>query len=136
MAWREYPYTGHQWSNSYGMMSRPLIQITLHNGDNFFSPSCLIDSGSEATLVSYEIANELKINLGPCQEIPVGGVGSTKGKLCDVTLEIPDFKIRKDITAVFVMDLPFSVLLGQRDFFTELDIRFEKSKNRFYLKKA
>lgn len=137
MVWRSYTYTGHQWNDAIGAMTtRPLLLATLRNGNESLSVSGLVDSGSEPTLVRYDVANDLKINLNPCRDILIGGVGSTKGKICDIVLELPDFKFTKLITAIFVKDLPFSLLLGQRDFFSDFDVRFEKKNDAFFLKKA
>lgn len=134
MAWKEYEYK-QQWSDRFGSESRPMMQVKFSNDGNEFSPLSLVDSGSSATMINDEIAGILKINLNPCQEISIGGVGSAKGKLCSVVFEIPEFKIKKTIEAVFVKDLPFSVLLGQNDFFSELDVKFEQTKGSFYLRK-
>lgn len=119
-------------------MHRPLIQIELSNHDKSIPTSALVDSGTDTTMVDAEIASELGINLRLCTEIPVSGIGKTKGRKCDVNLTLSQNGVAlyiKDMSVVFVENLPFGVLLGQKDFFNAVDIRFEKRNNRFFLKK-
>lgn len=133
MQWQGYDYKA-QWSAKFGVVHRPLLQVKLSNGTKAFWPLSLIDSGSDGVLINSEIAEPLGINLSPCKEVQVGGVGSAKGKECDVTFEIPELNIKCDISVIFIENLPFNVLLGQRDFFSRVNVRFEKNRNKFYLK--
>ena len=135
MSWKQYDYTG-QWSERYGVVYQPLLQVKLSNGNQSFWPLALIDSGAHATVANSEIASELGINLAPCPTRKVGGVGTALGRECDVGLDIPDFGISQKISVLFVDNLPFNMLLGQRDFFSVLDVRFEKAKNKFYLRRS
>lgn len=129
-----FPYIA-VWSDRFSVVHRPMLQVQLRNGTETFFPLALIDSGADATMMSADVADALGINLQLCPEIRVGGVGTAMGRICEVTFELPEFNVRKTITAVFVQELAFGVLLGQRDFFPEFIVRFEKYQNTFYLKR-
>jgi hypothetical protein len=47
-----------------------------------------------------------------------------------------DPKMNEEVPVLFTDELPFSVLLGQKFFFHIFDVRFEKSKSTFYVRKS
>jgi len=134
MKWKEYHYSG-QWGKDGVVAYRPLIQVEVsRNGSDTLIPIIgLIDSGTDGILFDIEVAKILGIDTNSCQRVRVGGVGEKEGFRCQINLSIPDFKVSIDASAIFTEDLPFSCLLGQREFFEKFHIRFEKNRNRFYL---
>lgn len=133
--WREYDYS-HIWHEKYGKVHRPMYQVKFSNGTNSFWSLSLVDSGAGALMINSEFAEILGINLQLCTEIEIGGVGSAKGYTCDISIEIEEFGIQEKVSVIFSDNLPFSALLGQDDFFSWFDVRFEKGNGKFYLRKA
>lgn len=136
MAWKDFEYKD-QWFGPYGKVSRPMLQITLKNGEKSFTPLALLDTGAGGTMINAEIASVLGIHLGPCDEVPVAGIGRSKGKVFEVEIEISGLGFnKKEVPAIFVENLPFPVLLGHQHFFPEFDVLFEASKQTFSVRKA
>ncbi len=132
---KKYDYTG-KWGLD-GVIYRPIIEVDVSNGSNKISFLALIDSGTDGTILNLEIAHALGIDISKCEETKVGGIGEMEGFISTVTLAVPDFNVlMEDITVTFIKNLPFDVLLGQRDFFNKFKITFEKKKNRFELVKV
>ena len=133
MVLKEYAYTAQSGPGYNGVVYRPLIEVKVSNKTGEMSLLALIDSGTDSTLVNAEIAKTLYIEPNTCQKVKVGGVGENIGFLCNVTLSIDDFSESMEIPVIFVENLPFDALLGQRHFFERFQINFEKDKNRFFL---
>lgn len=114
---------------------RPLIEINVSSGTGTkgLSVLALIDSGTDGTLFNLEMAKVLGIDISKCKKVKVGGIGEREGFICDVKLTVPDFQVSIDIEVIFVDQLPFDGLLGQRHFFEKFRIKFEKDRNKFYL---
>lgn len=133
--WSEHNYS-HLWHDKFGKVSRPMYQVKFSNTSHECWYLALIDSGSDRIMINSDFAEILGINLGLCKEVEVGGIGAAKGRICDVSLEIEEFNIKENVTAIFVDKLPFSALLGQNDFFSWFNVRFEKAKGKFHLRKT
>lgn len=130
MAWKEYPYTC-QWMGEYQVF-RPLIDVKLFNGDDHtYKGLAIVDSGTDSVVVNAEIAAKLGINLDPCREIQLNGIGNVRAKVCDIRIDVPSIGFSTQESALFIKDARFDVLLGQRCFFAKYDICFEKAKNTF-----
>ena len=134
--WKEFSYS-YQWDAQGATVGyRPMITIVLSNGANSIRVNGLIDSGCDSTMIESAIADELAISGGASmQKIAVGGIaGSRKDAFkSDVTVKVAEFD-RFLVSATFVPELPFACLLGQRGFFDSFDVRFEKSKQKFYIR--
>ena len=138
MAWKEYPYVALYHKRAKQFFYRPLIDIRVsaNTGPEVFS--ALIDSGSEITVMSAEIAQLVGIIPLNKSRVMVSGFGDKEGFIGEVKIVVPEFS-RTVITTnvVFVdgvsSDFPFDILLGQDDFFRRFLIRFEKHRNKFFL---
>ena len=126
---KKYDYTG-KWGLE-GIVYRPLIEVGISSGSNNIAFLALIDSGTDGTILNLEIANVLGIDIHKCKETKVGGIGEMAGYISKVTVTVPDFNVSMDVPVTFIKNLPFDVLLGQRDFFSKFKITFEKYKNIF-----
>lgn len=131
---KEYDYTG-QLGFGNSIIYRPLIEVNVSSGIGArgLSVLALIDSGTDGTLFNVEMAKALGIDISKCKRVKVGGIGEREGFICNVKLTVPDFRLSMDIEVIFVDQLPFDGLLGQRHFFEKFRIKFEKDRNKFYL---
>ena len=132
--WKKYDYTV-QWGPGNSIAYRPLIEVHIASPKNSkgLNVLALIDSGTDGTVFNADVARSLDIDPGACQKIKMGGIGVMEGFICDIKLTIPDFKISMEIPVAFLEKPPFDALLGQRFFFEQFSVMFEKSKNRFQI---
>lgn len=120
----------------------PIVQVTLYNGEERQYATAVIDSGAQATNISTEWADLLRIEYKHLPRTIVRMANSTGDEeenawvgFIDISIEgIPD---KMHLYALFVDGLGANVLLGQRDFFEKFDISFKKgeSNNLFILSK-
>jgi hypothetical protein len=102
--------------------------------------TALIDSGTELTVMSTEVAQLLDITSRGKQQVQVSTFGSTvPGYVAEVRIVVPGFPKEVLTTNVIFSDsvsngTPYDILLGQEDFFSRFLIKFEKRKNKFYIK--
>jgi len=138
-----YDYTSRRHKRS--LIYRPLLDIEVSSNTDTESFVALVDSGTEVTLMSSEIATLLGISPAGKRQGKVWGFGKSgnekDGFLAKVTIVVPEFpKEVLTTTVLFVdgisSDFPFDILLGQEDFFRRFIVRFEKNKNKFFLKPA
>lgn len=138
MAWKAYNYTSRYHLKSKRMLYRPLLDIGVSSATGPEIFSALIDSGTEVTIMSSEIAELIGIVSTDKKRGTVSGFGEKEGFVAQVRIVVPEFpKTVLTTDVVFVdgvsSDFPFDILLGQDDFFRRFLIKFEKSKNKFYL---
>lgn len=138
MARKEYSYTSRYHRNSRQFFYRPLIdvEVSADSGPEMFS--ALIDSGTELTIMSAEIAQLVGISAANKTRAVASGFGDKEGFVAQVNIIVPEFpSVRVTTNVLFVDgvsgDFPFDILLGQEDFFRQFLITFEKRKNRFFL---
>ena len=131
---KKYDYTG-QLGLGNSITYRPLIEVNVSSGVGAKGVSilALIDSGTDGTLFNLEMAKALGIDISRCKRVKVGGIGERDGFISEIKLTVPDFRVSMDMEVIFVDQLPFDGLLGQRHFFEKFRIKFEKDRNKFYL---
>ena len=134
----EYDYTSRFHRISKTTFYRPLIDIDVSAETGPETFSALIDSGTEVTIMSSEIAQLIGISPVGKKSGIVSGFGDKKGFVAEVNILVPEFHSEVLTTnVVFVegvsSDFPFDILLGQEDFFRRFITRFEKHRNKFFL---
>ncbi|MES2930316.1 MAG: hypothetical protein V4665_00835 [Patescibacteria group bacterium] len=133
MAWKEYSYS-NEWSGDH-IMYRPIIGLELSHNEEHFSCIGLIDSGCDTTLINAEIADALRIDISKCKKVKVSGIAD-KGIdsfTSTVNIKVEGFKDFLEMDVIFVPDMRFGALLGQKDFFEKFKVKFEKKNKKFYL---
>lgn len=96
----------------------------------------LVDSGAQDTLVHADIAPILGIELLEGKRQKIGGVtGTGVGYIHRIHIEIEELGDSIPVDAIFVPKLGTDGILGQTDFFTRYDIKFEKRRLLFSLSK-
>lgn len=142
MVWKEYEYAPR--IDKHGQhIYRPMLRVEVSAGTEApQSFTALVDSGTEVTIMSAEIADYFGISpIGP-QWGRIDGLGGTKAAFQGaVNICVPEFPSEVITTSVVFVDsvsrdLSFDILLGQDDFFRRFFVRFERSRNKFYLKVA
>ncbi len=131
---KEYPYSGFK--NRGGAISmRPQIRAKVSYGGRSEYMFCLIDSGSDHTLINSEYAAALGIDLSRCPKLDMNGVlpGDVVAMVAEVRMEFIGFDEEFKIRAKFVPGMTTDVILGQSDFFEEFKVRFERKRQKFYL---
>lgn len=120
-----------------GITYRPFIEVNV-SGDssiNGMAVMTLLDSGTDSTLFSVDIAKALGIDLNKCKKVKVGGIGERDGYISEIRIGVPDFKLSMKARVIFIEEAPFDGLLGQRDFFDKFRITFDKHRNTFELRR-
>lgn len=120
----------------------PMLPIVLYYGDTKIKTDALVDSGCTVSHANMAIAKRLGIPLmsPPCVESTTYGIAGLShplvGYLIDVDFQIEgqDYKFSGPI--LFVENLPYQVLLGQRNFFDHYNVTFKKSEKVFLLDQA
>jgi len=134
--WIEYPYTP-LWSG-YGTILKPLLEIIILNGNDSFPHTALLDSGSDVTLVSADIAHALAIDATQCEHKFISGIDGKpmEGFMADVDISVVPFAGTLSMPVLFVPGLDYSGLLGQYSFFKHFRVRFDKDRDIFALMKV
>src|SRR3990167_5716963 len=103
--WKEFDYTG-QWDGT-GLAYRPVINVTLSNGQESIQVVALIDSGCDCVMVNKDIANALGITSNPLRKIRVGGITGLRddGFKFEITVQPTPFDAFL-ANATFVPGLP------------------------------
>ena len=137
MKWKKYTYTA-QWGRGGTIAYRPLIEIQVSNGTgtDAISILALIDSGTDGTVFNADIARSLGIDPNGCQKVRLGGIGMSEGFMCDIRMALTDLDFEITLPVIFIEKPPFDALLGQRHFFQNFKVKFEKDKNTFQLAKV
>ncbi len=139
MGWQEYDYTSRRHKSSKKIFYRPLIDVEVSTAGEPEEFTALIDSGSEVTIMSTQVAQLLGINTSGKERVHINSYGaSNPGFIAEVRMKIPEFPEESIVSNVIfsgdVSDgVPYDILLGQDDFFRKFLVRFEKDKNKFYL---
>ena len=135
MTWVEYKYSG-EFSEVVGnIVYRPIIGVKIKYGNETEETIAMIDSGTDVTVVDSNLAKLLGIDSTKYKKCKVAGVtGEAKGFVAKIKISIENFDDEEfEIEVCFVDDMKSNILLGQRDLFEKFKIKFEKSKNKFYL---
>ena len=128
----QYKYTDYLPGATGKLIRRPMIEITIFGPKGTHKELALLDSGSDQTLLSMEVANFLEIDLSNAR------IGSTRGivgggtETKTVTLEIQAEYLNKiKIPVGFMETKNFNALLGQDGFFDLHKIKFERDHKVF-----
>ena len=131
---KEYTYSG-QLSRGGAASLRPQLQATVFYGGRSSKMFCLVDSGSEHTLIDADFADMLGIDLSNCPRLEMGGVvgPSIEVRIAEVRVAVDGFEEELKLKAKFVPGMALDAILGQSDFFEEFKICFERRKRKFFL---
>lgn len=121
-------------NTEYGKM--PLLRVILKNGLKTFPLECLVDSGASTSVVSYDIASILGIDVKtlPTQEYEGIGKTTVTGHIGKLQVKVEGFDEWITIEAGFTPNDDFSVL-GHSGFFDAYEITFRTYQQRFELKR-
>lgn len=114
----------------------PIIPVTISYGAKKFNVEALIDSGANICFCRQEFIHELGIKPEKCRKISVTGVGGSAAVLVHklvVELEYGKFKFLADVGFGSFVFHGFAFILGQKDFFENVNIFFERRKERIDL---
>lgn len=131
----KYVYTSY-WNDAAGTtIDKPYLDIELINGKQKIYLKSIVDSGSDFTLVSEEVAKVLNINLSLCPKKSLGGIlgNSIECPVCNVDIKIDGFKGKINIPIFFVPNLKVNTLMGQHGFFDKFKVIFSKNDKKFEL---
>ena len=133
---KEYTYSGNISRGGVASL-RPQLWATIFYGGRSSEVFCLVDSGSDHTLINAEFADILGIDLSQCPRLEMSGVAGPTVEVClaEIRVTFSGFEDEFKIKAKFVRGMATDVILGQSDFFEEFKIKFEKQKRKFYLEK-
>jgi hypothetical protein len=114
----------------------PIIPITITLSEKRLDVEALIDSGANRCFCQIEIGEFLNVQLASCSREPVSGVGGSA--------EVFIHKVKIDIEhGVYILPAEmgfghfnfhgFSCILGQKDFFENVDVLFQRRKGQIVL---
>jgi hypothetical protein len=116
-------------------ISLPLLQVTLFHGSNHHDVLCLLDSGADECMFHTSIANLLGIDVKsgrPKTHFGIAGQ-SIDSYMHTIQLQVQGFNERIELEAAFT-DANQASLIGQRGFFDNYRVTFEKYRGRFEIK--
>ncbi|MBI2109597.1 retroviral-like aspartic protease [Candidatus Woesearchaeota archaeon] len=121
----------------------PAITLVLGEGENSFESNALIDSGSDISLISEDLANELRLILGEEEKAEVPGGYSIRIKPAKVKI-----KLKKGINIISLGTIRIAVcldpweedglevILGRNQIFDMFKIPFEQYKKQVTFEKV
>lgn len=115
---------------------RPVIPITLINGDRRIKYLSIIDSGADLCIFHAEVGEQINIEVEKGKLLPFYGIYGREMKAYFHNIRIGVGGYEFDCCAGFSRELdqlPYG-LLGQRGFFDLFNIVFDYSKRRLELK--
>jgi hypothetical protein len=118
---------------------RPMVPITLSNGDVSFETLALLDSGADSTAISMEMAEVLGLDLSGKREKSYGIGGTVDSITSRVNISIQKghehYMMTVDAKVIMKDDIQLPPLLGRAGFFDEFEITFNDHKKKIALKK-
>jgi len=139
--WREKEYTYRcRFLKDYSELycDLPKIPIQLRRGGKIFPTEGVLDSGCSRAHIRADIADFLGIDYKNLPTVDTFGITGSQGALkTKLLLEVVDHCDPFEITAIVVEKLPdpITVLLGNNDFFDRFNVRFERNRQYFYVKR-
>ena len=118
---------------------RPVIPITLINGNQRITYLALIDSGADLCIAHAEIGEQIGIEVESGKSFTFYGISKKpeplKAYRHDIKIEVGGYQF--DCTFGFTRDIPNMPygILGQIDFFKIFDVFFDYNKERMELMK-
>ena len=123
---------------TYGLIPRPVIEITLKHIDNLIRYEVLVDSGADICLFSQSVGEAIGIDIKSGKVREVFGVGGKASLyyLHKITIEVGGWNY--EIEAGFMPDvagrtMPYG-LVGQKGFFENFIVKFDLLKEEVDLK--
>lgn len=115
------------------MIKRPVVEVTLYNGDKSIKGLALVDSGADKSLFNVEYAEEIGINLTNARTEDFIGIGGRKipCHIAEVEIQVKHLDRKCKLEVGFIESENVSMLLGQEGFFDQHRIRFEKDHDTF-----
>ncbi|MEK7133838.1 MAG: hypothetical protein AAB804_02105 [Patescibacteria group bacterium] len=141
-SWKEKEYTYRcRFLKAYSEIYCDLPKIPIHllRGGKIFPTEGVLDSGCSRTHIRADIAKFLGIDYQKLPKTDTHGLtGSQDGWKAKILLEVIDHGEPFEITAIIVEKLPdpITVLLGNNDFFDKFNVRFERGRQYFYVKRV
>jgi len=123
---------------TYGLIPRPVIEITLKHIDNLIRYEVLVDSGADICLFSQSVGEAIGVDIKSGKIREVFGVGGKASLyyLHKITIEVGGWNY--EIEAGFMPDvagrtMPYG-LVGQKGFFENFIVKFDLLKEEVDLK--
>jgi hypothetical protein len=133
----KYKYKFHQdpMDDDAHYKTYPLLNVTLRNGTNMISVSCLVDSGADISFFSTDIAHILGVDLTHLEIREITGIGNIdiQGRVAEVSIKLERFDKWITIDAVFIEDNGMPIL-GHSGFFENFEVTFRAYDNKFEVK--
>ena len=130
----QFTYLGTLGMGNSPVVYRSSVQIDIRKGDKHILQMAIVDSGSDITLMDFEIAQFLEIDLATCDRVNLGGIiGKSVGYSSEVSIVVEKFKKEISIPVVFTEELNTGILLGQTGFFDNYKITFDRRNRAFSL---
>ena len=123
---------------TYGLIPRPVIEITLKHIDNLIRYEVLVDSGADICLFSQSVGEAIGVDIKSGKIREVFGVGGKASLyyLHKISIEVGGWNY--EIEAGFMPDvagrtMPYG-LVGQKGFFENFIVKFDLLKEEVDLK--
>ena len=122
------------------LVKRPIILVELNNNGTKFESEALLDSGSDMTTLSLEIAKGLGLKISEEKEELVGFKETTMvhTSRCEISVGRGYLKRKVSVPVLIVAEESInqedSIIIGVNGFFDAFDIRFRLNKERIELK--
>jgi len=130
----QFTYLGTLGMGSSPMIYRPSVQIDIRKNGKHILQMAIVDSGSDITLMDFDIAQFLEIDLSKCREVNLGGItGKGVGYVSDIAIVVERFTKEIAVPVVFTKELNTGILLGQEGFFDNYKVTFDKRHTMFSL---
>ena len=135
----KYDYTTTLATNTKGKVTKrpsgPSSNLSSSGRKRISTPSALIDSGADTTLMNMEYAKELGIDFSKAQKKEFLGIGNSRvtSYITPVTMKVKHFDVAITTPVAFTDSPAVDILLGQEDFFESFRIKFEKDHDTFDL---
>jgi hypothetical protein len=118
---------------------RPMVPVTLSNGDVSFEILALLDSGADSTAIPQEMAEVLGLDLSGKKDKShgIGGTVDSINSRVNVAIQKghEHYSMTIDVKVLLKDGLQLPPLLGRSGFFDEFEITFNEHKKKITLKK-
>jgi hypothetical protein len=114
----------------------PIIPITISLGTKHFNIEALVDSGANMCFCQQDLMSQLGIKSDKCQVQSVTGVGGSVQVFVHrlrIGLEFGKYGFDADVGFGPFDFHGFAFILGQKDFFENVSVLFERRKERLHL---
>lgn len=120
-------------SKIFGMILRPIAEVTFINDENEVFESAYVDSGADVTLIPKSVGDALGFFIEKTDEITeIKGIGDVGIPIIikRVKMEIGEFLFDTRLAWALTEEVP--LLLGREDVFKLFDICFKKNENTVF----